>query len=331
MATVGDNNPTLMDVAQRSKDGQIQRIVELLSEVNEVLADASMFEGNMATGHKTTTRSGLPAVAWRQLNAGVQPTKSRTVQVVDTIGMLEAYAEVDKSLADLNGNTAEFRMSEDRAFIQAMGQEMAGTFFYGNTEADPEEFLGLSPRYSDTTAVNGGNILLAGGSGADNTSMWLVSHGPDATYLVYPRGQKSGLQFEDLGQETLEDAAGGLFEGYRSHYKWDVGLVCRDWRQNIRIANIDVSDLTTFGAGTDNSADLIRLMIEAVNTIEMLGVGRQVFYCNRVVKTWLEIMVNEKVNVNLVHETFGGEKILAFRGIPIRLVDQLVNTETLVA
>ena len=51
------------------------------------------------------------------------------MQVTDSIGMLETYAEVDKSLADLNGNTDEFRLSEDRAFIEAMNQAMAQTLF----------------------------------------------------------------------------------------------------------------------------------------------------------------------------------------------------------
>lgn len=51
------------------------------------------------------------------------------MQVTDGIGMLETYAEIDKSLADLNGNTAEFRLSEDRAFLEAMNQQMAQTLF----------------------------------------------------------------------------------------------------------------------------------------------------------------------------------------------------------
>ncbi len=42
---------------------------------------------------------------------------------------------------------------------------------------------------------------------------------------------------------TLEDANGGKYEGYRTHYKWDNGLALRDWRYVVRIANIDVSNL----------------------------------------------------------------------------------------
>ncbi|TRR45281.1 hypothetical protein DNP46_24955, partial [Salmonella enterica subsp. enterica serovar Panama] len=110
-------------------------------------------------------------------NYGVQPSKSTTVQVTDGIGMLETYAEIDKSLADLNGNTAEFRLSEDRAFIEAMNQQMARTLFYGDTSVNPQQFMGLSSRYSDLTATNAQNIIDAGGTGTDNTSIWLIVWG----------------------------------------------------------------------------------------------------------------------------------------------------------
>ena len=73
--------------------GAIAKIVEILNETNEVLDDMLFLEGNLPTGHKTTIRSGLPSATWRLLNYGVQPSKSRTVQVTDTVGMLEDYAE----------------------------------------------------------------------------------------------------------------------------------------------------------------------------------------------------------------------------------------------
>ena len=166
MATLGTTALTLLDWARRvDPEGKIAKIVEILNDTNEILEDMAWVEGNLPTGHKTTIRSGLPSVAWRLLNYGVQPSKSRTVQVTDSCGMLEAYSEVDKALADLNGNTPEFRLSEDRAFLEAMNQELATTLFYGNTATDPEKFLGLAPRFNDLSAENGGNILTGGGAG----------------------------------------------------------------------------------------------------------------------------------------------------------------------
>ena len=134
MAVKGITALTLADWGKRiDPNGKIDKIIELLSQTNPILQDMLIVEGNLPTGHRTTIRSGLPSATWRLLNYGVQPSKSTTVQVTDGIGMLETYAEIDKSLADLNGNTAEFRLSEDRAFIEAMNQQMAQTLFYGDT------------------------------------------------------------------------------------------------------------------------------------------------------------------------------------------------------
>src|SRR5262245_18558993 len=151
MATLGTGNLTLLDWAKRlDPDGKVPTIVELLKQTNEILEDMSWVEGNLPTGHRTTVRTGLPAVAWRLLNQGITPSKSTTAQIDEQAGMLEAWSEVDKDLALLNGNIGSFRLSEAKAFIEAMNQEMAQTLFYGNAGLAPEEFTGLSVRYSTT-------------------------------------------------------------------------------------------------------------------------------------------------------------------------------------
>jgi hypothetical protein len=225
MAAVGATNPTLIDVASRTEGGKVaSTIVELLAETNDIIQDATFLEANDGSSHKTTIRSGLPTATWRQLNYGVQPSKSTTVQVKDACGMLEAYAEIDKALADLNGNTSAFRLSEDRAHLEGMNQAFADTLIYGNTATNPERFMGLAPRYNSTSAQNGSNVILGGGSGSDNTSIWLVVWSPNTVHGLFPKGSKAGLSHRDLGEVTLEDAANGRFQGYRTHYKWDCGL-----------------------------------------------------------------------------------------------------------
>src|SRR5690606_32895413 len=101
------NNSSLLDLANRQDpDGSIATIVEILNEVSDVLDDMVWSQGNLATGNKTTIRSGIPMPTWRKMYGGVQPTKSTAIQVTDSCGMLEAYAEVDKALADLAGDPA---------------------------------------------------------------------------------------------------------------------------------------------------------------------------------------------------------------------------------
>ena len=326
MSTLAANNPTLLDVAKRTDpNGSIATIVELLAQTNEVLTDMSFVEGNLPTGNKTTVRTGLPTPTWRKLYGGVQPTKSTTAQVTDSCGMLEAYAEIDKALADLNGNTAAFRLSEDAAHIEGMSQEMASTLFYGNEGSEPEAFTGLAPRFNSKSASNALNIVDAGGTSTDNTSIWLCVWGPQTGFGIYPKGSKAGLQMTDKGQVTIEnvDGAGGRMEGYRTHYRHDMGLTIRDWRYFVRIANVDVSDLDTIA----NTKNLINLMVQASERIPSFGKGRACWYVNRTIREKLRLGILEKTSNNLNWETVEGKRVMTFDDIPVRRTDALVNSE----
>jgi len=307
------------------KNGQIDKIAELLTEQNEMLQDIVMIEGNETDGHKTTMRTGLPEPTWRLLNKGVQPTKSRTAQVTDKIGMLEARSEIDKELADLNGNAPAYRLSEDAAFLEGMNQEMMSTIFYGNIITHPARFHGLSARYNDSTAANGMNIINGGGTGSDNTSIWLICWGPNTVHGIYPKGSQAGFKFQNLGEVDIEDENGYKFRGYSSLYQWKMGLSLRDWRYAVRIANIDVSALTKDATA---GADLIDLMTEAIELLPSETLGRPVFYCNRTIRTYLRKQIRNAKNVNITMEEVAGKKVVAFDGIPVRRCDALLSTET---
>ncbi len=333
MALLSTTAPTLADVAKRlDPNGNIADVVELLAQTNEAIRDMGWVEGNLPTGHRTTVRTGLPQGTWRRLNYGVQPEKSTTVQVQDTCGMLEAYAEVDKALADLNGNSAAWRLSEDSAFVEGVSQSFAKTLFYGDTAVNPERFMGLAPRYSQIAgAENGRNIIDAAGAGADNTSIWLVVWGPATVHGIYPKGSSAGLKTQDLGEQTLTDAAGGRYQGYRSHYKWDCGLTLRDWRYVVRVANVKTGDLIA-GTGTQapdafGLSPLINQLIAAKNRIPSVGRGRAVIYCNPTVREALDKMALKASNSTLSIREAAGQFETSFLGMPIRTVDAILNTE----
>jgi hypothetical protein len=336
MAALSTNFPTILDIAKATDpDGKIATVVEILNETNEILNDMVWMEGNLPTGHRTTVRSGIPAPTWRKLYGGVQPNKATTIQVTDNCGMLEAYAEIDKALADLNGNTAAFRLLEDRAHIEGMSQEVAETLFFGNEGTEPEAFTGLAPRFNSLSAANAENIITGGAAGGqtDLNSIWLVAWGPNTVHGIIPKGSKAGLQVTDKGLVTIEDASGGSntgrMEAYRTHYRWDVGLSVRDWRYVVRIPNIDKSLLaTSIGSG----ADLPDLMYQAMRRLPSMGLGKPVFYMSRDMLTMLQRQLSYKVkDSSLSVENVGGVLTDKFHGIPIRRVDVLAADEARVA
>lgn len=329
MSVLAVTHPTLADVTRRlDPKGNIDNIVEMLSQTNEILDDAVWIEGNLPTGHRSTIRSGQPAPTWRKLYGGVQPSKSTTVQVTDSCGMLEAYAEIDKALADLNGNAQAFRLSEDRAHIEGMNQEFASTLFYGNSGTEPEAFTGFAPRFNDQSAENGCNILTSAATpdATDNASIWLAVWGPHTVHCIYPKGSKAGLYVEDKGQVTAEniDGSNGRAEIYRTHYRWDCGLVVRDWKYIVRI-NYDLENIVADGA---TGPVLTQLMGKAIRRIPSLAMGRPVFYANRDTLDAIDLQANNKSNMAFSNiEDAQGKLITRFRGIPIKRCDALTSSE----
>lgn len=329
MSTLGNTRPTLIDVTSRlDSKGQIDKIAEILNEQNDILSDIVMIEANMVDGHKTTTRVGIPEPTWRLLNQGVQPKKSRTAQVTDKIGMLETRSEIDKELADMNGNAAAFRLSEDAAFLEGMNQEMMSTLFYGNIITHPARYHGLSARYNDPKAANGVNLLNGGGTSSTNTSIWLIAWGPNTVHGIYPKGSKAGLTFKDLGEMDIYDEDDRPFRGYASLYNWKMGLSLRDWRYVVRICNIDVATLTKDATA---GADLIDLMTDAIESLPTESLGRPVFYCNKTIRTYLRKQIRNAKNVNITMEEVAGKKVVAFDGIPVRRCDALLSTESAIS
>lgn len=339
MALLSSGQLTLADMSKRmGPDGKIDPIAELLSQQNDVLEDLVFKEANQPTSHVVTVRTGLPAVYWRAYNQGVPSSKSTTAQVTEPCAMMEARSHIDAKLLTLNGNSAEFRLSEESSFIEAMNQEMTGKLFNGNVGTDAKTFSGLATRYSSTTAGNGGNVILAGGAGSDNASVYLVVWGEQTVFCPFPKGSRAGLQSRDLGEESVQDANGNWLQAARSLFQWDAGLVVKDWRYVVRIANIDVSDWigVTGSQASAASTNLLKLMMRAIARIPNFNMGRAAFYSNRSIQEGLMIQALEKSNAALgIKEalTQFGTKInqLSFMGIPVRGVDQLGIAETLVS
>lgn len=337
MATLGTDVLTLGDIAKRMDPNlkDIATTVEVLSQQNDILTVLPFMEGNLPTGHRTTIRSGLPTVGPRRINKGVAPSKSTTKQVDDSTMLLEAWSEVDKETLRLGGNEAKIRASEDVATIEAMNQYFCTTFFYGNPATDIDDFLGIAPRYNSLSGEYANMIFNAGGSGADNTSVWLVGMGERGLHGIYPKGTPAGMERTDHGEYVVQD--NGTRRAVKgTQFVWHSGVAVKDYRHVIRIANIDVSNLATFGSGSDTSAALLRLMIQALNRIpgnpESKGYGlKYAFMVNETTKTWADIMRNEKANGAFGLTEIDGKEFTSFRGVPVIKCDAITDAESAVS
>ena len=331
MATLGNSYLTLADRFKRTENGKMAaEIIELMNKTNEIVQDANVLQCNDGTNHITTIRTGLPTAIFRNLYGYVPTSKSTTEQVKDVTGMLETFSVVDADLVDKSENPKAFRLTEARAFIEAMNQKLQETVFYGSIKENAAAFDGLSARYakkSNDEKKIGSNIIDAGGTGNTNTSIWVVTWGDLHTSLLYPQGSTAGIQHKDDGVLTETSSTGGKRKVYQNHYKMDVGLSVRDWRSTCRIANISVSALETASA-----ADIEALLNKAYYKIRRFAkTGKTCIYCNTTVLMHFEAQLREKTNVNFTIKEYLNENVLHYKNIPIRECDQITCNEAAVA
>jgi len=328
---------TLLEMARRkAPDGTAAKIAEVLHQVNDVFQDMVWMEANGTTFHRITRRTSIPAGTWRQLNAGVGTEASTTETIDEPIGLLESYSESDKWIIDNSPNATEARMQEAVSFLEGMGQTLVKTIFnratttnYGDVTANPERFKGLPARM--TTVQSNGLVLGQGGTGGDTTSIYIVQWGPDACHMVFPKGSQTvGVEHQDKGQVTKSSsttavASAAQYEAYRDWFRINAGLAVRDDRCIARLANIETS-------GSSNTFDEDNL-ITLLNRMKNRGRGATI-YCNETLLTQMQIKLKDKNNVNYTAgggDGLAGEDIIRFNGRPVRLVEQIGNTETAIS
>lgn len=330
MALLSTVSLTLADLAKRQEGTdagkKIAMIIEILTLQNEMLQDIPWIPGNDGTGHKTTIRSGLPSGTWRKLNYGVQPEKSTTVQIRDQTGMLETYAEIDKSLVAISQDKEGFMMSEHKAFLEGMSQNMATQLIYGDAAVNPERITGLAPRFNSLAAENGDNIIDCGGTGSTNTSMWLIAWDDTTVHGIFPAGSVGGITVGETKEDTLFDnqTPPGRYEGYRTNYKWDAGLTVRDWRFVVRAANIDV---TALKKDASTGVDLVDVMTQMLEIIPNESTGTLRFYVPRVIRSYLRRQIKNSKNVFISMGEVAGKKAVMFDDIPVRRMDAILSNE----
>lgn len=347
MAIIGTAVPTVLDIASAmGPDGSFDsERVNLLVQTNEMLSDMVWQEGNLPDGHKTNIITGLPSVAFRRINEGVPLSKSTGAAITEGAASLEGFFQVDRALALMSGDVNKYRYGESRTFLESMNQTMQTYAVYGNAAVVEESFTGFAPRYG---TIAGGQVLDAGGTGTDNTSIWLIGWGLDTVFGIYPKGTVGGLQHEDVTVnraampgvgvngamvgDVLADANGRQYMGYRDHFFWNCGLAVKNRLAVARAANIDVSDLR---AGNVSAADIIALMVKLTYLIPShmrknrgaTGLYRPAFYVNSTIKAALHLQALNKAANTITISNVGGEEVLNILGIPIREVDQLLTTE----
>lgn len=316
------NQLTMVEIAKRQAGGKVLDTAMVLSAINQGFEDAAFLEANDVHAHTFNQSLALPSGTWRQLNDGAATEAMLTKQIAEPIRYLESYSRVDLALLDGVSDPDEVRWNEDQGFLEGLAQTFWTGFFYGNPSTDLGHPEGLANR-GDYDAAADANVLDTGGSGSDTTSIWLIQWGPRAVHFVYPKGSRTvGIEIEDRGQQTVAGATSGTyFEAMVTHFKINVGIVIRDPRYVQRVCSVEASGSSNIFA----PADLVDAKNKLPNPSNLMGT---VIYCNRAIKSQIDKDALAKSNVYYTVNEIYGRPVTHFQGIPVKLMEEIVSTET---
>jgi len=335
---------SLMTAAKMTNNNEIINVAEVLNETNDIIEDAIVQRANDITSHVVSRRTALPAVSWVKVGNGWNATTGLLNQFRETMGMLKARYHCPEDVMRLQPNPAKYRMQQERAYIESMGQELANTLV-GNTAGSgaltpavnpPEEFAGFQYRMNTLSTADTSYVINNGNtSGNDNTSIWFVQWKPGGVYLIHPRNtdggglkkQDKGLQLVSGDSSIASTSATHLnpslqLWAYLTEFSWDVGLCIEDTRCVKRLANIDSVSTETHTLNEDKIIQ-IRNNFKTNDTIYM--------YCNETVFTQLQILAKDKTNVHWTENNPFGKPQMYFLDMPIRRCDAIGTAEQTVA
>lgn len=333
MTIKNTNSFSLLNVlGYHDNTGGVSEIGELLSINAPFVEDMPFIEANGIREHEVTLRTSLPATTNRLLGEGIQATSSTTAKSIFQFYNVSTWCEIPADTLSVGGNPDAVRKKEMASHIESVKQDWSANLIYGNRSVNPRLANGLA--YHLNSFSNGENKRMvkdAGGTGADNSSIYIINFGEDTIFSAYPKGSSAGLKHEDHGEgiayQTNDQGKTTMLKVFNSEINWDSGLVVRDWRYAARIANIDVSNLLT-----NSSAELPELIDQAMDELENLNGAR--IYINRKCFTALKKQLKEDVKSGgqLDYDTLkNGERIPVYNGLPIRITDSLLYTESAIS
>jgi hypothetical protein len=337
MAAKGATLVTLADVA-KGANKQIGAVAEVLVQYNSALNDIPYREMNEGTIHKESIRSNLPEVYYRKANQAIAPSKTTTEERSFSGTQIDSKSQIDKDVANRGGpqNVGYERWNQAQGHIQSHAIELANLLVYGSPVDSHLKTPGLFDIYStvdESAEETAKQVIDGGGTTSDNCSIFKVHWGERSVFGVYPKGTVAGLKRTDhsAGGKLVQihgltaSGAAGTYWGYEEEFTSNHGLVVKDYRQAVRICNIDVAKLLS---GVD-AADLLDLMLSANYKIDSEENGQGVWYANRTVMAHLHKQAINKVGAGggVTYENYQGQKVLMYLGCPIRRMDCLLNSE----
>jgi len=340
MATLATGTDlTLAELVNREDpNGQMAQLVDVISETNKIVQDATWIECNDGTKHEDTRTLTEPSGTERLYDEGVTREAGRTEPVIEPVCMLDGLSVVDAAKLRHTPDELASRLMEDQFFLRGMSKTFCTRLFDGNRTTNARQINGINSSVRDYAALSSDYTYdNAGGAAsvtANKTSMYIIQWGMKKVNLIYPRNDPNGdmrygIKMEDFGKDLIADRNVGTksYPAWRTWFECHFGIFIHDPRCIKRVVNISTTNIDSVDDFSFNEDYLI----DAVVDLEYDGDGA-VIYCNRTVMGQIWKRAKDKANVNFtVDRDPFGKPIAMFQTIPIKRVDKITSVQATIS
>ncbi len=335
---------TMLDAAKRiGADGQQLMVVDVLSS-QTFMQDAFWVEANDFTTHHYMQTLSEPTGTDTVINQGIVWEIGTERPVTEIIQGLESYSKIDARILADEPDPVGYRRAKDVECVNGLRKSVDDRILYGGTSVhvaggssavSPYQITGLHPRFNKISGITYNqlqgtqywlpNVVSAAGSTANvQSSVWVVKWGKDGLFMTYPRSGRGFIDVKPRPDTTIIlDSSNNPYEIEITHFSIKFGLCVGDWRNVLRMCNINKA--------TDSKPWTSDLMISLLAVLPDTDWTGLVLYVNRTV--WQQILLEAKNDSNVFHfdEAPWGTKTPYFMGIPIKPVDRIASTEPVIS
>jgi len=340
---------TLVEQANRTHNGALQTVVNVLSKTNRLNLYMQTEECNDGTSHHIVRRSTEPSGTWRVYDEGVDVGTTTTEPLDEPTAMLDHMFVIDKARYRHAPNKERFLEGELQGEMAALQKQAMTAVFYGNRDSDAN-FAGKIVRgityRSDYNTLSSDYVYdNAGGNAsatANKTSIYLFASGSKKVHFIYPRGDAPGgtVPTSDT-QPTDADALGIKIERLKSDvaegnslpypainiwFEHHFGIAIEDPRYVRRVCNISTTNVDQ----VDDFSFNPNYLIDALT--EMPDYENAFLACNRQIlaQIWKLVKDSSQRMFSETKDAFG-EPVPTVFGLPLVLCDAISSEEATVS
>jgi len=313
-------NLTLAEVNKREGYDDMAAVVGELAQQNDVVDEFPWFPSTHGAYNKQLQAKRLGKGAFATVNGAVTAISSETDYITEPVKLYEGDSQIDTRALASADDPYKVRDSEDALNLAGLIQDWVYNLFYAGVST-PDAMKSFNQR----RAALGTYCIGGGGSGGDTSSLWTFEFGPSGIYLAYNKSGVPGIVSEDRGLNLvpIPNGTGNMWAWVR-HYEIWAAIVLRNERAMIRYANIETAGTTNIFSPGD--------YIKFVKNRLPLGGRNAVSFANRTLKGQIDADAYNKTNAAYsIRDIADFGPVTLISGIPVRMCEALIDTETVVS